>query len=147
MQHALLRRTLDGKGAEFRVFVADLSELFVLRVISPSLDFFHAVPHLDDGALRCLAIKPSYLPRVSPSASADGKEFPTMRLDERLCSRSIFLPVGLRVSQLDFRDVVYRRLRLRVRPPPAAAPSAMPASVAKPILYFMSMRLSPLLSS
>jgi hypothetical protein len=49
---ALLRRALNGDGAEFRVLVPNLTGLFVLGPIAPGFCFFEAVPHLNGNAGR-----------------------------------------------------------------------------------------------
>jgi hypothetical protein len=49
---ALLRRALNGDGAEFRVLVANLTGLFVFGPTAPGFCFFEAVPHLNGNAGR-----------------------------------------------------------------------------------------------
>jgi len=56
VRRALLCHALDGEGAERRVFSADLTQFLKLWVVTPGLEFFHAVPDLHDGALRRCAI-------------------------------------------------------------------------------------------
>jgi hypothetical protein len=88
-----LRHALDGEGAEFCVFLSDLAQLLKLRVVTPSLNFFHAVPDLHDGSLRRRAIERSYLLcGAGPASSADGKRNPLQpkqsRRKERECCLS-----------------------------------------------------------
>ena len=90
-ERALLR-ALNAKGAEFRVLATDFSERLELRIISPGLEFFHAVPEHDDGALGCLAIKSGYLFRVSPSGSANGKKLPPCDLMRACCFGAYSFP-------------------------------------------------------
>src|SRR5262252_9506245 len=65
----LLRHAFDGVGAERRVFSTDLAQFLKLWVVTPGLEFFHAVPDLHDGALRRRAIKRSHGLRAGPAGS------------------------------------------------------------------------------
>jgi hypothetical protein len=45
-----LREALDGEGAEFRVFVADLPDGLIIRRCAPGLNRFEAVELIDGDA-------------------------------------------------------------------------------------------------
>src|SRR5262244_2665725 len=56
----LLSHAFDGVGAERRVFSTDLAQFLKLWVVTPGLEFFHAVPDLHNGAFRRCAIQRSH---------------------------------------------------------------------------------------
>src|SRR6266487_6199356 len=68
-----LLHALDGERAEFSVFLADLALLLELRVVTRSLNFFHAIPDLYDGAGRRRAIERSQLLCVRTSGHQSQK--------------------------------------------------------------------------
>jgi hypothetical protein len=114
MRCALLRHALDGERAEFSVFLADLAQLLKLRVVTPSLNFFHAIPNLYDGAGRRRAIERSQLLCASAASSAYGKRTTAVRLDKSLHLERIFFRVIFGVGHVDFRDIVDGRFGLSV---------------------------------
>src|SRR5262249_26885824 len=111
----LVRHALNREGAELRVFFAEFSVLNILGVGAPRLDLLHAIPDLNDNALRCIAVKCGYLSAIGSSGSSDRHEATAGCLNEGLSLRDILLRIGIGVGYIDFCDVVDGRLGLCMR--------------------------------
>jgi hypothetical protein len=105
---SLLRKSFDDIGAEFRVLVADLSRLFVIGTLSPSLGFFEALKHVDRNArfLRS-SLKSSRI-------LADGNKFAARFRNYGSDHRDVFLRVRIDVSHIDLRHHIDGGISLRV---------------------------------
>src|SRR2546427_8321509 len=104
----LFRQTLDGKGAEFRVLVADLADFLEFGRIAVGLICFHAVPDLQGNALlRWCTFNRRYV-------LSDSKEPATGFLNQSLSFRHVLLQIGIEVFHIDFRNNVERRFSLSV---------------------------------
>src|SRR5438309_7987831 len=104
----LFRQTLDGKGAEFCVLVADLADFLEFGRIAVGFICFHAVPDLQGNALlRWCTFNRRYV-------LSDSKEPATGFLNESLSFRHVLLQIGIKVFHIDFRNNVERRFSLSV---------------------------------
>src|SRR3984893_7528117 len=110
----LPRNPLDDVTAEFRHLVAERQEILEGCRIAVGLDFFEAIPLLNDNArFRRFSFDRGGL-------ASGGKEFAAGRFDRDLSFRDVVLQVGL-------NDLVHR----------ATAPSPKPASIANVTLYWV----------
>src|ERR1700738_4217579 len=106
----LLRNPLDDEAAEFRQLVSERQEVLEGRGITVSLDFFKAVPLLNDHArFRRLSFNRGGL-------ASGGKEFSASRLDRGLGLWNVILQIRFLVRHIDFDHLVDGRLGLGVKP-------------------------------
>src|SRR5437660_9222627 len=104
----LFRQTLDTKGAEFCVLVADLADFLEFGRIAVGFKCFHAVPGLQGNALlRWCTFNRRYV-------LSDSKEPATGFLNQSLSFRHVLLQIGIEVFHIDFRNNVERRFSLSV---------------------------------
>ena len=99
----LLRQALDRKGAELRVFVADLAGFFVLIRIAPRLDRVKAIKSIngDAGARRRSLEHKDVLPA--------GYETAARRLYRGLDNRNVLLLVCIQITDADLGHEVSGR--------------------------------------
>src|SRR6185436_3356191 len=110
----LLWQTINGKGAELRVFFANLAKLDIFWIGPPGPNFLHTIPDLNDHALWRVPIKTCHH-SCRCGGSADSQEATASCLDDGLSLRSVLLCIRIGVGHVDFCHEIDRWLCLSVK--------------------------------